>query len=237
MAPGDAAGTPAPAKTSASVTKARGRMAQRAAPGGSLILARASVTSAAVTWSPWLPQALRTYVRMLAISSSRSWLIGGMTELNCCPLTVTGPLSPLSTTSIDRCLFAMRKSDFASGGNTFGSPWPVGWWQTEQVPLKSDSPAAICVLTSSVPFSSALAADAMAVEEGPAFSLMYSTSTSLPEYTSLFSGPSTLSMPSAPLLKVRKMEWSTMMYVPGTSTLNSTMAEPPAGISVVCTFS
>jgi len=34
--------------------------------------------------------------------------MGGMTELNCLPLTVTGPLSPLSTTSIDRCLSAMR---------------------------------------------------------------------------------------------------------------------------------
>src|SRR5574342_313291 len=182
MAPGDAAGTPAPAKTSASVTRGQCRMAQRAAPGGNWILARVAVTSAAVTASPWLPQALRTYVRMLAISSSRSWLIGGITELNALPLTVTAPLSPLSTTSIDRCLFAMRKSDFASGGNTFGSPWPVGWWQTEQVPLKSDSPAAICVLMSSLPFSAALAADAMAADEGPAFSLRYTTSTSLPEY-------------------------------------------------------
>jgi hypothetical protein len=45
---------------------------------------------------------------MLAISSSLSWLIGGMTELNAFPFTSTGPSSPLSTISIERRLSAMR---------------------------------------------------------------------------------------------------------------------------------
>ena len=36
-----------------------------------------------------------------------------------------------------------------------------------------------------------------------------------------------------PLLKALKMEWSTKMKVPGTSTLNSTIAAPPAGTKVV----
>ena len=49
--------------------------------------------------------------------------------------------------------------------------------------------------------------------------------------------PSTFRMPSEPLWNVRKMLWSTSTKLPGTSALNSTMAEPPAGISVVCTFS
>jgi hypothetical protein len=43
-------------------------------------------------------------------------------------------------------------------------------------------------------------------------------------------------MPSVPLWKVRKIEWSTMMKVPGTSTRKSAMAEPPAGTRVVCTL-
>ena len=44
-------------------------------------------------------------------------------------------------------------------------------------------------------------------------------------------------MPKAPLLNALNIEWSTNIKVPGTSTLNSTIAAPPAGIKVVCTFS
>ena len=40
----------------------------------------------------------------------------------------------------------------------------------------------------------------------------------------------------APLLKARKMAWSTKAYVPGTSIVNSTMVAPPGGILVVCTL-
>ncbi len=36
---------------------------------------------------------------------------------------------------------AARKSDLASGGNTPGSPVPLLWWHTEQVPANSARPA------------------------------------------------------------------------------------------------
>src|SRR5688572_30721920 len=50
------------------------------------------------------------------------------------------------------------------------------------------------------------------------------------------SSPLTTRLPSAPLSMAREMLWSTSRKRPGISTLNSTMAAPPAGTSVVCTL-
>src|SRR5689334_24826006 len=95
---------------------------------------------------------------MLAISSFDSWLIGGMTELKSLPLTVTLPLRPFSTMPIARSLSFARQSDFASGGNTLGRPSPLGWWQTEQVPLYCALPDAICCSLVGAPLTLACAA-------------------------------------------------------------------------------
>src|SRR4029450_13720024 len=54
--------------------------------------------------------------------------------------------------------------------------------------------------------------------------------------TSGRSAPATSRAPSAPFSIARTMLWSTIKNRPGTCTVISTMAAPPAGISVVCTF-
>ena len=43
---------------------------------------------------------------------------------------------------IERSLSAIRKSDFASGGNTLGEALSLRWWQVEQVPWKVALPRA-----------------------------------------------------------------------------------------------
>src|SRR5688572_10893378 len=129
---------------------------------------------------PVLPQLLSTYVRMLATSSSLSWLIGGMTESYCLPLTVTGPVRPFSTTSIVRDGLPARKSDLASGGNTSARPWPFSWWHVEHVPLKSTPPASTCCAL--VNFPCALACTAVVTDARlDSLSLRYISSTCLPE--------------------------------------------------------
>src|SRR6059058_3112144 len=95
---------------------------------------------------------------MFATSSSFNWFIGGITELYSCPLTVTLPERPCSTTPTARCTSADRKSDLASGGNTPGMPLPSDWWHTEQVPAKSDWPALICSSPVRVPAAADLLA-------------------------------------------------------------------------------
>ncbi len=50
---------------------------------------------------------------------------------------------------------------------------------------------------------------------------------------SLRGSPVTLRKPTAPF-SVRMMEWSTRVYTPGTSGVNSTIVAPPAGTRVVC---
>src|SRR5690606_11329540 len=78
---------------------------------------------------------------MLATSSSVSCDIGGITELYSTPLTVTGPDSPWRITAGRRLGSAAIQSELASGGNTPSSPCPLAWWQVEQVPANSASPA------------------------------------------------------------------------------------------------
>src|SRR5690606_28433293 len=64
----------------------------------------------------------------------------------------------------------------------------------------------------------------------------YGRFTICPVKTAASVSPSTWIIPSAPLLKARKIEWSTRTSSPGASARNSTIAAPPAGISVVCTL-
>src|SRR3546814_3663215 len=84
---------------------------------------------------------------MFATSSSVSCDIGGITELYSLPLTVTGPVRPCRITFGTRLGSALIQSEPASGGNTPSSPWPLAWWQVEQVPANSASPALTCSST------------------------------------------------------------------------------------------
>src|SRR5690606_39788627 len=95
---------------------------------------------------------------MLATSSSVSCDIGGITELYSTPLTVTGPDRPCRITCGRRLGSAAIQSELASGGNTPSRPWPLAWWQVEQVPLNSASPALDWPSTVSSPDSAATTA-------------------------------------------------------------------------------
>src|SRR3546814_3234023 len=100
---------------------------------------------------------------MLATSSSVRWDIGGITELYSTPLTCTWPDRPCRITAGRRLGSAAIQSEFASGGNTPSRPCPLAWWQVEQVPANSASPALAWPSTVSSPASAACAASPTAL--------------------------------------------------------------------------
>src|SRR5688572_27491165 len=64
------------------------------------------------------------------------------------PLTVIGPLTPLTRIAARRRGFSVTYSDPPSGGNAPGIPMPVAWWQARQVCMYSPLPRSIDALRS-----------------------------------------------------------------------------------------